>query len=47
MPVDKFVKELQKRDGINEIYDQLLNEKVIGLLLEYAKVEEVTPAPQA
>lgn len=41
MPVDKFVKELQKRDGISEIYEQLLNEKVIDFLIQNARVEEV------
>ena len=45
MPTDKFIKELRKREGgINEIYDQLLNEKVVGFLVENAKIEEVEPA---
>ena len=45
MPPDKFIKELRKREGgINEIYDQLLNEKVVGFLVENAKIEEVEPA---
>ncbi|MEO7299662.1 MAG: trigger factor [Verrucomicrobiota bacterium] len=43
MPPDKFVKELQKRNGVNEIYEQLQSEKVIDFLVQNAKVEEVEP----
>lgn len=43
MPVDKFVKDLEKRGGAGEIYDQLMNEKVIRFLEENAKIEEVDP----
>ena len=45
MPPDKFIKELQKRNGIPEIYEQLQNEKVIDLLVQSAAVEEVEPEP--
>jgi trigger factor len=41
IPPDKFVKDLQKRNGLIEIYDQLMNEKVIDLLQKDAKIEEV------
>jgi trigger factor len=41
IPAEKFVKDLQKRNGLIEIYDQLMNEKVIDLLQQNAKVEEV------
>jgi len=44
MAPDKFAKELEKRDGINEIWSQLLNEKVIDLLQQNAKIEDVEPA---
>ena len=47
IPPDKFIKDLQKRNGIVEIYDQLMNEKVVDLLHANAKIEEVpatTPA---
>jgi len=44
MPPDKFIKELQKRNGIPEIYEQLQNEKVIDLLVQNAAVEDVEPA---
>ncbi len=47
MPVDKLIKELEKNDGINEIYRQLLQEKVIGLLVQNAKIEDVAPAAKA
>ena len=41
IPPDKFVKDLQKRNGIIEIYDQLANDKVLDLLQQNAKIEEV------
>ena len=43
MPPDKFIKELQKRDGVSEIVEQLQSEKVIDFLVQNAKVEEVEP----
>ena len=45
MPPQKFLKELEKRDGLPEIYQQLLHEKVIDFLQENAKIEDVAPAP--
>jgi len=51
IPAEKFVKDLQKRNGVGEIYDQLVNEKVMDFLQENAKIEEVPAgalaAPQA
>ena len=44
MPPEKFVKELQKRNGIPEIYEQLQTEKVIDFLVQNAKIEESAPA---
>jgi len=41
IPPEKFVKDLQKRNGFVEIYDQLANEKVLEFLQQNAKVEEV------
>jgi trigger factor len=46
IPPDKFAKDLQKRNGLIEIYDQLMNEKVLDLLQQQAKIEDVTPAPE-
>jgi trigger factor len=45
IPAEKFLKDLQKRNGLIEIYDQIMNEKVLDLLQQNAKVEEVPPAP--
>ncbi len=48
---EKFLKDLQKRNGIVEIYDQLANEKVLEFLQINAKIETVpakteeAPAP--
>lgn len=43
IPPKQFVKDLQKRNGLIEIYDQVMNEKVLNLLQEHAKIEEVPP----
>ena len=43
IPAEKFLKDLQKRNGLIEIYDQVMNEKVIDLLQQNAKIEEVPP----
>ena len=47
MTPDKFVKELEKRDGVSEIYSQLVNEKVIDFLQQHSKIEDVAPAAAA
>ena len=44
MAADKFAKELEKRNGISEIWSQLLNEKVIDFLQHNAKIGDVEPA---
>jgi len=44
MAPDKFAKELEKRDGISEIWSQLLNEKVIDFLQQNARIEDVETA---
>jgi len=41
IPPEKFVKDLQKRNGLAEIYEQLVNEKVVEFLQQNAKIEEV------
>ena len=38
---EKFLKDLQKRNGLIEIYDQIMNEKVVDFLQNNAKIEEV------
>src|ERR1043165_33497 len=41
MAPDKFAKELEKRNGIQDIWSQLLNEKVIDFLQQNARIEDV------
>jgi trigger factor len=41
IPPDKFIKDLQKRNGIVEIYDQIAHEKVMEFLENNAKVETI------
>jgi trigger factor len=43
IPADKFLKDLQKRNGLIEVFDQVMNEKVLAFLQQNAKVEEVAP----
>lgn len=45
MPADKLVKEMEKAGSLGDVYQQLLHEKVIDLLVQYAKVEDVAPTP--
>jgi trigger factor len=45
IPLDKLVKDLEKAGRMAEIYNQLLSEKVIDLLVQFARVHDVTPAP--
>jgi len=40
IPVEKFIKDLQKRNGVNEIYEQIAHEKVVRLLEHNAQFEE-------
>ena len=44
MPFDQFIKDLQKRDGVNELYQQVLHEKVLDLLEKSATITETAPA---
>ncbi len=41
IPPDKFAKDLQKRNGLIEVYDQVMNEKTMDFLLANARIEEV------
>jgi trigger factor len=41
IPPDKFIKDLQKRNGVIEVYDQLAHEKVMEFLEKNAAVETV------
>jgi trigger factor len=46
IPLDKFIKDLQKRNGVNELYDQIAHEKVLEFLEINAKIENL-PASEA
>lgn len=45
IPPDKFLKDLQKRNGVTELYDQVAQEKVLAFLEQNARIEDVSPAP--
>lgn len=47
IPPEKFVKDLQKRNGIGEIHEQLTNEKAVDFLQENAQIEETAAAAAA
>jgi trigger factor len=44
MPLDNFIKDLQKRDGVGELYQQVQHEKVLELLEKNASITETAPA---
>ena len=44
IPLEQFIKDLQKRNGVNELYDQIAHEKVLTFLEKNAKIEEVPAA---
>jgi trigger factor len=48
IPADKFLKDLQKRNGLIQIYDQVMNEKVMEFLQQHAAIQDGPPgtAPQ-
>jgi len=47
IPLEKFLKDLQKRNGVAELYDQIAHEKVLAFLEQNAKIEEVPAADSA
>ena len=44
---EKFAKDLQARNGLIEIYDQIMNEKVIDFLQQNARIERIAPEAPA
>ncbi len=44
IPLEKFLKDLQKRNGVPELYDQIAHEKVLAFLEKNAKIEDVPAA---
>ncbi len=47
MEVQEFYKKVQENDGMHEIVNAALHDKVVSFLVENAKIEEVDPAPPA
>ena len=43
-PLETFIKDLQKRDGVGELYQQVMHEKVLELLEKHAAITETAPA---
>ena len=41
IPLEKFLKDLQKRNGVPELYEQILHEKALDLLEKNAAIEDV------
>ena len=41
IPLEKFLKDLQKRNGVPELYEQILHEKALDLLEKNAVIEDV------
>lgn len=44
IPVEQLIQDLQKRNGVNELFEQVLHEKVLELLEKNAVITEVAPA---
>src|SRR5262249_49729496 len=44
IPPEGFARDLKKRNGLIEIYDQIMNEKVLDRLQANAQIEEVPAA---
>lgn len=47
MAPQKFLQELEKRNGVSEVYQQIIHEKVLDFLHENAKIEDVPAAAAA
>lgn len=44
VPLEQFIKDLKARNGVNELFEQVLHEKVLELLEKHANVTEVAVA---
>ena len=44
IPFEKFLKDLQKRNGLPELYEQILHEKVLDMLEKNAAIENALPS---
>lgn len=45
IPPEKFIRDLKKRNGLIEVYDQIMTEKVLEFLEKNAKFEDVAAEP--
>ncbi|MDB6022363.1 MAG: Trigger factor [Pedosphaera sp.] len=45
IPPEQFIKDLQKRNGIEEFYDQVAADKTLDFLQKNAQIEDVAPEP--
>ena len=45
MDVQEFYKKVQENDGMHEIVNAVMHDKVVSFLVENATIEEVDPAP--
>jgi hypothetical protein len=43
--MDKLVKDFEKSGRLADIYNQILSEKVVDLLVQFARIQDVPPAP--
>ena len=41
IPLEKFIKDLQKRDAVGELFEQIAHEKALDIIEKAAKIEEV------
>ncbi|HEY3915659.1 MAG TPA: trigger factor [Verrucomicrobiae bacterium] len=46
VPFDKLVKDMEKSGRLGDVYTQILSEKVIDLLVQFAKIQDIAPAPK-
>lgn len=44
IPPEKFARDLQRRNGVIEVYDEIARDKTMDLLQQKAKIEDVAPA---
>lgn len=47
IPPEKFVKDLQKRNALVNIYDEIARDKVFAFLQQHAQIEDVPAGPAA
>ena len=47
IPADKLYKDMEKNGRINDLINQIVTEKVIDLLVQFARIEDAPAAPKA